>query len=165
MEKRFIVKNVVSDYGVFDTQYGDGEYLECICSARANADLIADILNTDYSKPNECTYYENKLQQENKELKEQLAEKDKEIKRLKYLLLDKENKSTFFEQLYNQTIEDAKVVKDCGSFTALNKIIRKQVCDEIRTYDRTTNKQKVSYTEYVMGLCEFLDQIEQGEQQ
>lgn len=74
MEKRFIVKSVVSDYGVFDTQYGEGERLDCICSAKANADLIADILNTDYSKPNECTYYENELQQENKELKEQVDE-------------------------------------------------------------------------------------------
>ena len=72
MEKRFIVKDVVSDYGIFDTQYGDGERLDCICSARANADLIADILNTDYSKSNECTYYENKLLQENQQLRQQL---------------------------------------------------------------------------------------------
>ena len=79
MEKRFIVKNVVSDYGVFDTQYGDGERLECICSAKANADLIADILNADYSKPNECSYYENELQQKNKQLKEQLIEQRKQI--------------------------------------------------------------------------------------
>lgn len=106
-----------------------------------------------------------------KKLPQQLAEKDKEIKKLKCLLLDKENKATFWEQIYNQTIEDNKILKNCGSFTALNKIIRKQVCDKIR----------VKFNEYIkIFFCfnpstvdfinlnidevrEFLDKIEQGE--
>lgn len=72
MEKRFIVKNLVSDYAVFDTEHLDEDHLVCICQGKRNADLIADILNTDYSKPNECTYYENELQQENTILKKAL---------------------------------------------------------------------------------------------
>ena len=80
--KRFIVKNVVSDYGVFDTQYKDGEHLECICNGKANAVLIADILNVDYSKPNECSYWSDFILEQNSELKQQLAEKDKEIEEL-----------------------------------------------------------------------------------
>ena len=104
--------------------------------------------------------------------KQQLSEKDKEIKRLKYLLLDKENKSTFFEQLYNQTIEDAKIVKDCGSFTALNKIIRKQVCDEIREmaldyYYFQGDAEKFDGNLYLISkfdLENILDQIEQAKE-
>lgn len=102
--------------------------------------------------------------------KQQRSEKDKEIKRLKYLLLDKENKSTFFEQLYNQTIENAKIVKDCGSFTALNKIIRKQVCETIRQeFEKRLKGKKWEDSILIGKVCntinDVIDQIEQGEQQ
>lgn len=144
--------------------------------AKANQYLKGCYLNNmEDCEVIEITITENNLEQENKRLKEQLSEKNKEIERLKYLLLDRENKSTFFEQLYNQTIEDAKIVKDCGSFTALNKIIRKQACDEIREKIKTRTEAYPIICEdenKVVKRCIFIDtikdiikQIEQGEQQ
>lgn len=43
---RYIVKSVVCDYGVFE-KTDNGEKLIEICNSKSNAELIADILNTD----------------------------------------------------------------------------------------------------------------------
>lgn len=43
---RYIVKSVVCDYGVFE-KTDNGEQLKVICNSLSNAELIADILNTD----------------------------------------------------------------------------------------------------------------------
>ena len=43
---RYIVKSVVCDYGVFE-KTDNGEQLKVICDSLSNAELIADILNTD----------------------------------------------------------------------------------------------------------------------
>ena len=43
---RYIVKSVVCDYGVYE-KTDNGEQLKVICNSFSNAELIADILNTD----------------------------------------------------------------------------------------------------------------------
>lgn len=43
---RYIVKSVVCDYGVFE-KTDNREQLKVICNSLSNAELIADILNTD----------------------------------------------------------------------------------------------------------------------
>lgn len=43
---RYIVKSVVCDYGVFE-KTDNREQLKVICDSLSNAELIADILNTD----------------------------------------------------------------------------------------------------------------------
>ena len=43
---KYIVKSVVCDYGVFE-KTDNGEQLKVICNSLSNAELIADILNTD----------------------------------------------------------------------------------------------------------------------
>lgn len=104
-------------------------------------------------------------------LEQQLAEKDRKIKRLKYQLAyyQAQVSQEEIERFNNNMLAQTRPYEELEgkSLYEISQIyqnqIRKQVCDEIRTYDRTTNKQKVSYTEYVMGLCEFLDQVEQGE--
>lgn len=73
-KERFIVKDIVCDYAVYDTVFDvEDEGLICICNSARNANLIADILNTDNSKPNESVSWYD----------QQLAEKDKEIAELK----------------------------------------------------------------------------------
>lgn len=73
-KERFIVKDIVCDYAVYDTVFDvEDEGLICICNSARNANLIADILNTDNSKPNESVSWYD----------QQLAEKDKEIEYLK----------------------------------------------------------------------------------
>lgn len=84
------------------------------------------------------------LEDQNGELINELAEKDKEIAEL-----------NVFHDLYL----DPKEYCMQGIF----KQIRKQVCDKIRKFDIKINKQKTSYTEYVIKLNELLDKIEQGE--
>lgn len=61
MKERFVVVPVVCDYGVRDTMTNE---IDCICDARANALLIAEILNVDRSKPNCCTIWQPKLSKE-----------------------------------------------------------------------------------------------------
>lgn len=191
MEKRFIVKNLVSDYAVFDTKHLDEDHLVCICQGKRNADLIADILNTDYSKPNECTYYENELRQENKQLEEQhdllIDEFQKERENLcKQIKKESDARKRFVEkvkQLKEQLAEKDEEIEEyktqikefCG--TKLAKLIdkkeqeiRKQVCDEIR--------EKLPYYEYsfqepevprvnvieIRDIEFILDQIEQAKE-
>ena len=73
-KERFIVKDIVCDYAIYDTVFDvEDEGLICICNSAQNANLIADILNTDNSKPNESVSWYD----------QQLAEKDKEIAELK----------------------------------------------------------------------------------
>lgn len=73
-KERFIVKDIVCDYAVYDTVFDvEDEGLICICNSARNANLIADILNTDNSKPNESVSWYD----------QQLAEKDKGIAELK----------------------------------------------------------------------------------
>jgi hypothetical protein len=43
---KYIVKSVVCDYGVFE-KTDNGEQLKVICNSLSNAELIADIHNTD----------------------------------------------------------------------------------------------------------------------
>lgn len=43
---RYVVKSVVCDYGVYE-KTDSGEQLKVICNSLSNAELIADILNTD----------------------------------------------------------------------------------------------------------------------
>lgn len=43
---RYMVKSVVCDYGVFE-KTDNREQLKVICNSLSNAELIADILNTD----------------------------------------------------------------------------------------------------------------------
>lgn len=49
---RFIVKPIVCDYQVIDTNTKEQV---CMCNIKSNADLIADILNAD-SDDNSCAY-------------------------------------------------------------------------------------------------------------
>ena len=48
---KFVIKPLVCDYGVIWVDTGE---LICICNIKANAELIADILNGDYD--NSCAY-------------------------------------------------------------------------------------------------------------
>jgi len=191
--KRFIVKDVVCDYGVFDTQYKDGEHLDCICNAKANAVLIADILNVDYSKPNECSYWSDFILEQNSELKQQLAEKDKEIKELKAYKKGAYEKyvakcSYLQNQIKDEKEKCEKLIRRLNLITKYKddqkqradkyyseiKKICKQVCDEIREKIKQLIKNKdfsLYSWEYGNGLCyglqydmaAILDQIEKGE--
>ena len=171
MKKRFIVKSVVSDYAVFDTLMPETEQLECICSGKRNADLIADILNTDHSKPNECTYYKNELLQENKQLKERIQNilEGKEIPAIcakKYeeyeeQLTEKDKQLEIYKNLERYDV--GKLLNENIKLRAKINTIRKQVCNKIKDfinkYDAIKPKQL-----FVMDLSRKLDQIEQAKE-
>lgn len=79
-----------------------------------------------------------------KELQQQLAEKDKEIERLKR----------------NMEFDTAYYIKELVN-------IRKQVCDEIREklgMNECNTCENTAFGVYYDKLKEILDQIEQGEQ-
>lgn len=146
--QRYYVDDIVCDYAVIDRlSHEEEDKLVCICNSRANALLIADILNTDYY-PDETGFiqvYEAaatiaRLKAENEELK-------KEVEKHRYWHIEhfKGEKEWKHKALYDVPRET-----------------RKQVCAEIRKYDICTNKQTTSYTDYVSGLCERLKQIEKG---
>lgn len=40
-----------------------------------------------------------------------------------------------------------------------------KICKKIKAYDTNTNKQKVGYTEYVIGLVKLLSEIEKGDKE
>ena len=46
---KYIVKSVVCDYGVYEKTDNE-EQLKVICNSLSNAELIADILNTDLGR-------------------------------------------------------------------------------------------------------------------
>lgn len=66
---RYIVKSVVCDYGVYE-KTDNGEQLKVICDSLSNAELIADILNTDL----ENTKYKAIERSEYEFIKHQLVE-------------------------------------------------------------------------------------------
>ena len=87
------------------------------------------------------------FEQHNKLKNQQLAEKDAEIERLK------ENRDDW-RKFANEEDEQIYHLK------RQLKTNTHQVCEKIRQYDVNTNKQKTSYTDYVIGLIELLGQLE-----
>ena len=89
-----------------------------VCDVITNADIITDLLNQQDKRIKE-------LEEENQQLKQQLAEKDKEIEQLKKF--DDLNK-TFFD-LFRTTFKEPDKVDDL--FNTLKTIQEKQEQDKI----------------------------------
>lgn len=89
----------------------------------------------------------NNLEQENNQLKEQLAEKDKEVEELK----------AYKKGAYE------KYVSKCAYLQQQIKDTRKQVCDEIRNKVSVSSGMISSYEE-LLNFRKILDQIEQAKE-
>ena len=163
MNKAFAIKNKEGKYldncqdfettNIYDARLFD-DYEEALSFSPKDCEVVKVTINEEQVKNYNVTLtyaygkeYVDKLKEKNKklteankQLKQQLKEKDKQLEQL----------DTMIKTLPNHDTE-------------IELQIRKQVCNKIRDYDRITNKQKTSYTEYVIGLCEILNQIEQGE--
>ena len=57
----------------------------------------------------------------------------------------------YAEDNFKQQNKQIEICKSTG---------KKYIINKIRQYDLKTNKQETSYTEYVIGLCELLDELE-----
>ena len=80
---KYIVKSVVCDYGVYE-KTDNGEQLKVICNSFSNAELIADILNTDLRNTKYDVIERSKIDKARDKIKG-LSVHDNKIKVLKIL--------------------------------------------------------------------------------
>lgn len=73
---RYIVKPVVCDYGVFGKTDNEEKLID-ICNSKSNAELIADILNTDLKNTKYEVVKKSKVDKAIEEIKELGKEMDK----------------------------------------------------------------------------------------
>lgn len=100
MSKKYYVDGIVCDYGVFYPNETENELI-CLCNFKSNAVLIADILNVDNEEVSKC-WRDKKLD----ELYHQLAEKDLENKKFKYMILELQAKE---QDQRHQICEEIKI--------------------------------------------------------
>ena len=170
MSKKYYVDGIVCDYGVFYPNETENE-LVCLCNFKSNAELIADILNTDNEEVSKC-WRNKKLD----ELYQQLAEKDKEIEKWKTLKNARQFKKiqSIVEEFEKKLRED-KVLFTFNSkeMSQHDATVRHQICEKIREIYNLDNKVvEMGYNNdkergYIMitakSLKKLLDQIEKGE--
>ena len=124
---KYIVKDVVCDSGIFVVdEFGNEELVE-VCNSRANALKICEILNADLkhmvyedSSIRELIELNSELQQKDEQLKQQLAEKDAENKKLKNIV-------DGVDQLkqYNVNVDEYVLINQNNVYADGNKLIVK----------------------------------------
>lgn len=144
--KAYVIKNKEGKYfGYYDSENNRFEFSKkpkrfIMFNTLRDANKIKNLWKMNKCEVVEVTIAEADLEYENKQLKEQLTEKDKEIERLKYQLLYSQAQVSQeeIERFNNNMLAQRRPYEELEgkSLYEISQIyqnqVRKQICDEIR---------------------------------